>query len=35
MAEKDLGQDTYPFRVLGEQRIILRVAPEHVHHWGG
>jgi PPOX class probable F420-dependent enzyme len=35
MAKKYLGQDTYPFRAPGERRIIVRVAPEHVHHWGG
>jgi PPOX class probable F420-dependent enzyme len=34
MAKKYLGQDTYPFRQSGEQRLILRVEPEDVHVWG-
>jgi PPOX class probable F420-dependent enzyme len=34
LAKKYLGQDTYPFRQPGEQRVIFRVAPEHVHHYG-
>jgi PPOX class probable F420-dependent enzyme len=35
MAKKYLGQDTYPFRQPGEQRVILKVDPEDVHVWGG
>jgi len=35
MAEKYLGQDTYPSRQPGEQRLIIRVAPEHVRFYGG
>lgn len=34
MAKKYLGQDTYPYRQPGEQRVIIRVEPEHVHHNG-
>jgi PPOX class probable F420-dependent enzyme len=34
MAQKYLGQDTYPFRQPGEQRVIIRVEPEDVHVWG-
>ncbi len=30
MARKYLGEDTYPFRQPGEQRVIIRVAPESV-----
>lgn len=29
MARKYLGQDSYPFRQPGEQRVIIRVEPEH------
>ncbi len=32
MAKKYLGQETYPFRAEGEQRVIFRVEPERVHH---
>ncbi len=32
MAKKYLGQDTYPFRQPGEERIILRITPEKVRH---
>jgi PPOX class probable F420-dependent enzyme len=35
LAKKYLGQDEYPYRRPGEQRIIIRVAPEHVAHHGG
>lgn len=35
LAKKYLGQDTYPYRQPGEQRVILRVEPEHVHVYGG
>jgi PPOX class probable F420-dependent enzyme len=31
LAKKYLGQDTYPFRQPGEQRVIIRVEPEHVY----
>jgi PPOX class probable F420-dependent enzyme len=34
LAMKYLGQDTYPFRQPGEQRVIIRVTPEHVHSYG-
>lgn len=30
MAKKYLGQDTYPFRAPGEQRVILKVEPVRV-----
>ncbi len=30
LAKKYLGQDTYPFRRPGEQRVIYRIQPEHV-----
>jgi PPOX class probable F420-dependent enzyme len=35
MAKKYLGQDSYPFRQPGEQRVIVRIDPEDVHVWGG
>jgi PPOX class probable F420-dependent enzyme len=31
LAKKYLGQDSYPFRAPGEQRVIIRVEPEHVY----
>ena len=34
MAKKYLGEDEYPFRALGEQRLIVRVEPERVRHYG-
>lgn len=34
MAKKYLGQDTYPYRRPGEQRVILKIAPEHIAGWG-
>lgn len=34
LAKKYLGQDTYPFRRPGEQRVILKIAPEHIAGWG-
>ena len=34
LAKKYLGQDEYPYRRPGEQRVIIRVAPEHVFHNG-
>ena len=35
LAKKYLGEDTYPFRAPGEQRVILRIEPEKVFHYGG
>jgi PPOX class probable F420-dependent enzyme len=35
MAKKYLGKDEYPFRQPGEQRLIIRVEPEHARVWGG
>jgi PPOX class probable F420-dependent enzyme len=35
LAKKYIGQDEYPYRQPGEQRLIIRVAPEHVHYRGG
>ena len=35
LAKKYLGQDSYPFRQPGEQRVIVRIEPEQVHVWGG
>ena len=29
LAKKYLGQDEYPYRQPGEQRVIIRVEPEH------
>ena len=34
LAKKYLGQDTYPFRQPGEQRLIFRIEPLHVSNWG-
>jgi PPOX class probable F420-dependent enzyme len=34
LAKKYIGQDEYPYRKPGEQRLIIRVAPEHVHYYG-
>lgn len=34
MAKKYLGQDTYPFRNAAEQRVILRIKPDHVLEQG-
>ncbi len=31
LAKKYLGQDEYPYRRPGEQRVIIRIEPEHVH----
>ena len=31
LAKKYLDADSYPFRQPGEQRVIIRVAPEHVY----
>ena len=35
MAMKYLGEERYPFRAEGEQRVMFRVEPERVHHSGG
>jgi PPOX class probable F420-dependent enzyme len=35
MAKKYMGADEYPLRQPGEQRVIIRVEPEHVHAFGG
>lgn len=35
MAKKYLGQDSYPYRQPDEQRLIIRIEPEHVHVYGG
>ncbi len=32
LAKKYMGLDEYPLRQPGEQRVIVRVAPERVHH---
>jgi PPOX class probable F420-dependent enzyme len=34
LAKKYLGQDQYPYRQPGEQRVIIRVEPEYVHTFG-
>jgi PPOX class probable F420-dependent enzyme len=34
LAKKYMGVDEYPLRQPGEQRVILRVEPEHVKVWG-
>ncbi len=34
LAKKYMGVDEYPLRQPGEQRVIIRVEPEHVHVWG-
>jgi PPOX class probable F420-dependent enzyme len=35
LALKYLGQESYPYRQPGEQRVILRIDPEYVHVYGG
>jgi PPOX class probable F420-dependent enzyme len=35
LAMKYLGKESYPFRQPGEQRLIIRVDPGHVHVYGG
>ena len=30
LAKKYLGEDSYPFRQPGEQRLIIKIEPEHV-----
>jgi PPOX class probable F420-dependent enzyme len=34
LAKKYLGADSHPFRKEGEQRIIVRIKPEHVNSSG-
>ena len=34
LAKKYLGQDTYPFRQPGEQRLLLKIAPTRVGSMG-
>ncbi|HEY0345722.1 MAG TPA: hypothetical protein VGC59_13790 [Solirubrobacteraceae bacterium] len=35
LAQKYLGQETYPFRQPGEQRVMFRIEPEKVSLQGG
>jgi PPOX class probable F420-dependent enzyme len=35
MAKKYMGMDRYPGRAPGEERLLLRIKPEHVVHWKG
>ena len=35
LAKKYMDADAYPFRQPGEQRVIIRVEPEHVYLNGG
>ncbi len=35
LAKKYMDKDSYPFRQPGEQRVIIRIEPEHAHVWGG
>ena len=34
MAQKYLNQDTYPFRTESEQRVVFKIAPDHVGYSG-
>jgi len=34
MAKKYMGVEEYPMRQPGEQRVIIRVEPDHVYHFG-
>jgi len=34
LAKKYLDAEEYPLRRPGEQRVIIRVEPEHAHVWG-
>ncbi|HEX4837151.1 MAG TPA: PPOX class F420-dependent oxidoreductase [Solirubrobacteraceae bacterium] len=34
LAMKYLGQESYPYRQPGEQRLIVRIDPERVHTYG-
>jgi PPOX class probable F420-dependent enzyme len=35
MAKKYMGMDKYPGRAPGEERLLLRIKPQHVAHWNG
>jgi PPOX class probable F420-dependent enzyme len=35
MAKKYMDKDKYPGRTPGEERLLLRIKPEHVAHWKG
>jgi PPOX class probable F420-dependent enzyme len=35
LAKKYLGQDKYPFKQPGEQRVVFHIEPDWVKHWGG
>jgi len=34
LAQKYLGEETYPFRQPGEVRVTLKIAPEHINAIG-
>jgi len=34
LAKKYLGVDTYPYRAPGEQRVIVKIAPDHISTLG-
>ena len=34
LAQKYLRQDKYPFRRPGQERVILKITPEHIHSFG-
>jgi hypothetical protein len=34
MAKKYLDKDKYPFAQPGEQRVLYKITPEHVHTMG-
>jgi len=34
LAMKYLGQESYPYRQPGEQRVIVRIEPDYVHVYG-
>jgi PPOX class probable F420-dependent enzyme len=34
LAKKYMGADSYPWRKEGEQRVIVRIQPEHVNSYG-
>ena len=34
LAKKYMGLDRYPLHREGEQRVIFKIEPEHVHHFG-
>ena len=35
LAKKYMDADSYPFRKEGEVRLIIKIAPEKVRHYGG